>query len=343
MFAEVLHIHNTKMAELARGAGSPGQQQQHYLQGAAAAVQPDFRRSATDSQLDALRRVEVRSGGDSGVPGNGISEHQLQLGDLMPAGVEALRRVQSASDPLQADRLAAAAAAGDVVVPMDTQQWRGQQQKQQQQGLQPGAAMSSSSGGGGSDELPLPYRLQAVGHSLGAASLLMYAVWARMQGRPHHLRRLVLMSPAGFHPTTPLVRVLVVVGWGGGGSQPAGVPELSSTPCLCSSPLTPHPPPPPPPPRTPPPHLQGLIPCKYLLPPLTWLLDRTPGLRGRGIGLRLPSPLLRYLAFKLTQARRWRSLVGAGARAGAAPLPAAAARCLPLPAGSLLSTALRQN
>ena len=47
--------------------------------------------------------------------------------------------------------------------------------------------------------------------------------------------------------------------------------------------------------------LQGIRLCKYIFPPLVWLVDRTPGLRGRGLGLRLPSPLLRYVTFKLTQ------------------------------------------
>lgn len=42
-------------------------------------------------------------------------------------------------------------------------------------------------------------------------------------------------------------------------------------------------------------------PCSRIFPPLVWLLDRLPGLRGRGMGLRLPSPLLRYVTFKFTQ------------------------------------------
>ena len=50
--------------------------------------------------------------------------------------------------------------------------------------------------------------LQAVGHSLGAACLLVYAVVSRMQGQPHRLRRLILMSPAGFHSHVPLVSLL---------------------------------------------------------------------------------------------------------------------------------------
>lgn len=110
------------------------------------------------------------------------------------------------------------------------------------------AAPGVTAGGGPSHQEVLPYRLQAVGHSLGAATLLMYAVVCRMRGQPHRLRRLVLMSPAGFHPTVPL----------------------------------------------------GLRWCTRALPAVVWLLDRLPGLRGRGMGLRLPSPLLRYITFKFT-------------------------------------------
>ena len=51
---------------------------------------------------------------------------------------------------------------------------------------------------------PTPqYSLQAVGHSLGAACLLMYCVYCKMQGQEHGISRLVLLSPAGFHPKIP--------------------------------------------------------------------------------------------------------------------------------------------
>ena len=49
------------------------------------------------------------------------------------------------------------------------------------------------------------YRLQAVGHSLGSASLLIYAVLCRLVGRPHRLSKLILLTPAGFHRTPPKV------------------------------------------------------------------------------------------------------------------------------------------
>ncbi len=49
------------------------------------------------------------------------------------------------------------------------------------------------------------YRLRAVGHSLGGAMLLMYAVHRRMEGKPHHLSRLVLLTPAGMLREYPKV------------------------------------------------------------------------------------------------------------------------------------------
>ncbi|EFN54341.1 hypothetical protein CHLNCDRAFT_24871 [Chlorella variabilis] len=73
------------------------------------------------------------------------------------------------------------------------------QQQGQGQGQGPSSSSSNAAGAAGQDVLP--YRLQAVGHSLGAATLLIYAVGSRMRGQPHRLRRLILMSPAGFHPT----------------------------------------------------------------------------------------------------------------------------------------------
>lgn len=52
--------------------------------------------------------------------------------------------------------------------------------------------------------------MRAVGHSLGAMSLLMYAVGCARQGRPHRIHRLILLTPAGFHLKIPLVAWLIV-------------------------------------------------------------------------------------------------------------------------------------
>eukprot|EP01104_Vermistella_antarctica_P012043 TRINITY_DN3420_c0_g1_i1.p1 TRINITY_DN3420_c0_g1~~TRINITY_DN3420_c0_g1_i1.p1 ORF type:complete len:672 (+),score=107.56 TRINITY_DN3420_c0_g1_i1:355-2370(+) len=51
-------------------------------------------------------------------------------------------------------------------------------------------------------EDPQP-RITAVAHSMGAACILMYLVFCLHYGRPHHLCRAVLLSPAGYHITGP--------------------------------------------------------------------------------------------------------------------------------------------
>ena len=55
----------------------------------------------------------------------------------------------------------------------------------------------------------------------------------------------------------------------------------------------------------PPTGLQGMALFKYLFPPLVRLVDRTPLLRGHGLGMRLPSPLLRYITFKFSKVGGW--------------------------------------
>ena len=51
-----------------------------------------------------------------------------------------------------------------------------------------------------------PYRMRAVGHSLGGASLLIYAVTRSMAKQPTHLCRLILLTPAGFQQNYPKVQ-----------------------------------------------------------------------------------------------------------------------------------------
>ncbi|KAK9810435.1 hypothetical protein WJX72_010667 [[Myrmecia] bisecta] len=94
----------------------------------------------------------------------------------------------------------------------------GQQEQHAQHASQQRSAHSSTLGCGSGPAQPRPhraprtassashkepYRLRAVGHSLGGASLLIYAVMCRMQRRPHHLHRLILLTPAGFHRHAP--------------------------------------------------------------------------------------------------------------------------------------------
>ncbi|KAL4859312.1 Dolichyl-diphosphooligosaccharide--protein glycosyltransferase subunit [Chlorella vulgaris] len=294
--AEITHIHNTKMAELA----TPGR----HTAAAMEQQQQQLRRAATDSLLDAMRWVDVRSGsgrvelgqkaqqaqgqggeeagggqsregkqeqhahqqaqqqgeqaqqeagkgprGGSSSAGQqwwrrltfrdaGSAQRDLPPRSAAPESAAPLRRTQSASDPFQHDR-----AQEEPAVPVSLPRSQQQQQQQQQQ-----HDFTSGGASGPVQQDVLPYRLQAVGHSLGAATLLIYAVTCCMRGEPHRLRRLVLMSPAGFHPEIPL----------------------------------------------------GLRPCVWIFPALVWVVDRLPGLKGRGLGLRLPSPLLRYIAFKFT-------------------------------------------
>lgn len=54
-----------------------------------------------------------------------------------------------------------------------------------------------------------PYQLRVVAHSLGGASLLMYLVKCLKAGTPHHVHRLVLMSPAGWHKVRGRTRASV--------------------------------------------------------------------------------------------------------------------------------------
>ncbi|KAG2433660.1 hypothetical protein HXX76_008031 [Chlamydomonas incerta] len=48
-----------------------------------------------------------------------------------------------------------------------------------------------------------PYKLRCVAHSLGGMSVLIHLVNRLREGRPHHVSRLVLLTPAGFHKYFP--------------------------------------------------------------------------------------------------------------------------------------------
>eukprot|EP01018_Ginkgo_biloba_P026016 Gb_31536 [translate_table: standard] len=50
-----------------------------------------------------------------------------------------------------------------------------------------------------------PYTVCAVSHSLGGAAMLMYVVTRRLEGKPHRLSRLILLSPAGLHEDAAIV------------------------------------------------------------------------------------------------------------------------------------------
>ena len=229
--AAITHIHNTKMAELA----APGRHAPAAP--AEAPTQRALRRAGSDSALHALRWVDVRSSSSSrggleldaqaaqGAAGGGEQQQQdqqqQQQGQQQQAAAP-LRRTQSAprlleqggdrgqAVPLRMQPSGGAAAGGSAPFKRSGGGSGGiKKRKGEEEGSgSGGSTMTTSGGGGGGGGGPqdvLPYRLQAVGHSLGAASLMMYAVVCRMRGQPHRLRRLVLMSPAGFHPVVPVV------------------------------------------------------------------------------------------------------------------------------------------
>lgn len=94
-----------------------------------------------------------------------------------------------------------------------------EEEKEEDEGLQDTAASGSTLNDDDDDDIisepptprsqqqqqqHLPYRLQVVGHSLGAASLLIYAVTQSLGNKkPHYINRMVLLCPAGFHKSYP--------------------------------------------------------------------------------------------------------------------------------------------
>ena len=159
-----------------------------------------------------------------------------------------------------------------------------------------------------------PYRLRAVGHSLGGASLLIYAVTRSMKGKPTHLSRLILLTPAGFQQNYPKARLIVstesraiafcclllwTLTWAAVYGRIATVKphdnlhDVCSLVCLMTccqqGKLLVRP-------RWY--LLQAAAPFLWVLPPLVWALHWIrPGV---GAACYIPSSLLRYVTFKLT-------------------------------------------
>jgi len=52
---------------------------------------------------------------------------------------------------------------------------------------------------------PLPFRIDAVAHSMGAMACLMYIIYSRMNNKQHFLSSAILLSPGGCHNTAPLL------------------------------------------------------------------------------------------------------------------------------------------
>jgi hypothetical protein len=132
--------------------------------------------------------------------------------DSPTAGLLGLRHVGSAPDM----RAAAAADAADAAlvgsanaVAEDKNVLQPKQKKQQEVEL-PGCRTAVP------PPLPQhhePYVLRAVSHSLGGLLLLMHCTQRAREGRQHHIARLILLSPAGFHDVIPSVFVPLVYIW----------------------------------------------------------------------------------------------------------------------------------
>ncbi|KAG2482947.1 hypothetical protein HYH03_018172 [Edaphochlamys debaryana] len=125
---------------------------------------------------------------------------------------------------LSTDQLGAAAAAwaakggGGGLGSAPVWTWRGSAQAL---GERAGSGFSMGSGGGGGEagdagggstpppgapRSPAPpYKLRCVAHSLGGMSMLIHTVNRLREGRPHHIARLLLLTPAGFHEHHPRV------------------------------------------------------------------------------------------------------------------------------------------
>lgn len=65
------------------------------------------------------------------------------------------------------------------------------------------SAAVSSAAGSSATASKEPYNLRVVAHSLGGASMLIYLVMRCKANQPHHVRRLILLTPAGFHKIIP--------------------------------------------------------------------------------------------------------------------------------------------
>jgi pimeloyl-ACP methyl ester carboxylesterase len=72
------------------------------------------------------------------------------------------------------------------------------------EGDAPSVQSSSVMPSGESDDHQ-PFRIVAVAHSMGALACISYLLRRRMSGKSHHLSRMILLSPAGYHETAPRI------------------------------------------------------------------------------------------------------------------------------------------
>jgi len=59
------------------------------------------------------------------------------------------------------------------------------------------------------NEKEKPFKIAVVSHSMGSMATLMYIVNSRMKKIDHHLTTAILLSPAGYHQTAPLLCKLI--------------------------------------------------------------------------------------------------------------------------------------
>lgn len=140
---------------------------------------------------------------------------------------------------------------------------------------------------------PDPYRLRAVGHSLGGAALLIYTVMSRRRKRRHHIYRLILLTPAGFLQHAPLVCSFTTLPafWTIGDARASFVSgqllivSISFQGRLRRSECALH-------------GMQAALPFIWILPFVVRLVNYWRP--GSGAAVLIPSTWLRYITFKLT-------------------------------------------
>ncbi|WIA23329.1 hypothetical protein OEZ85_000094 [Tetradesmus obliquus] len=151
-------------------------------------------RTATDPDRQGLRYFN-------------FSLNELGIHDI-PAQLDLLhsvkmRELAGSSSSSSTTAAAAVAAAGAGPYGLGVHSSTGSSSISSTIGLSPGRRTLPAGLAGGGLNPGEPYDLRVVAHSLGGMSMLVYLVMRCAAGQPHHVRRLILMSPAGYHHTVP--------------------------------------------------------------------------------------------------------------------------------------------
>jgi pimeloyl-ACP methyl ester carboxylesterase len=227
--AQISHIHGVKVAELA----TPGKTSRKSTDGASiggSIGRSGLSRSATEACLSDIT-------GDS--PEDIDKERSRDTSDTDEISLMVLENNKSLSSTDQTTSLLRRVQSAEALPGCDCTFSRADTAEDEH----PTTPITTTASLGGTEVLP--YRLQAVGHSLGAALLLLYAVGSSMKNQPHRIRRLILLSPAGFHARIPLI----------------------------------------------------VRACKWVMP--MWTRTYSFFFPRKGMGLRLPTTVLRWFAFKI--------------------------------------------